>query len=98
MPKPVQSEIPIEGPGVSVPRFKDIDRLADQYREKLEESATIAGEKTKLEKRLIDAMQEHGLTKYKYRDQEVIYKPGIVHVKIKAVKAEGSRDEPPTAD
>ena len=88
MPKPVQSEIPIEGPGVSVPRYKDIDRLADSFADKCEERASISEEITKLEGRLIDAMQEHGLTTYKYRDMQVVYKPGIVHVKVVAAKPE----------
>jgi len=93
MPRAKQEEMPIEGPGVSLPRFKDIDRLADQFHDKLEERATISEEITKIEGRLIDKMKEHELTHYRYRDQEVIYKPGKVHVKVKAVKAQAAATE-----
>lgn len=90
MARPKQEEIPMEGPGVSVPRYKDIDRLADQYHDKLEERSTISEEITKLEGKLADKMNEYQLQKYRYRDQEVILKPGKTHVKVKAVKAEGA--------
>lgn len=87
--RPEQSEMPIEGPGVSPVRYKDIDRLADQYHDKLEERSTISEEITKLEGKLADKMNEYQIMKYRYRDQEVILKPGKTHVKVKAVKAEG---------
>lgn len=88
--------MPIEGPGVSLPRFKDIDRIADQFHDLLEERATLSESITKTEAKLIEKMQEHDLTKYRYRDQEVVYKPGKIHVKIKAVKSAGVETEPPT--
>lgn len=100
MPRARQSEMPIEGPGVSVPRIAAIDRLADQLDDVLEEKATLATKVTELEGKLIEKMEEHGLKKYRYRDREVIYKPGKIHVKLKTVKNEGKDseggEEPPT--
>lgn len=90
----------MEGPGVSPVRYKDLDRLSDQFQDKKEERSEMSEEITKLEQRICDKMQEYNLTKYRYRDQEVIYKPGKIHIKIKTVKAEGATangdSEPPT--
>lgn len=88
--RPEQSEIPMEGPGVSPVRYKDLDRLSDQFQDKKEERSLMSEEITKIEQLICDKMQEYGLTKYRYRDQEVIYKPGKIHIKIKTVKAEGA--------
>lgn len=79
----------MQGPGVEVPKFKDIDRLADRFETKLEERSKISEDITELEKKIAEAMETHGITKYRYRDQEVILKTGKTHVKIKTVKSEG---------
>lgn len=83
----------MQGPGVEVPKFKDIDRLADRFETKLEERSKISEDITELEKKIAEAMETHGITKYRYRDQEVILKTGKTHVKIKTVKSEGVAPE-----
>lgn len=98
MPRPKQSELPVEGPGVSVPRVAAIDRLADELDELLDDRSSISEKVTKIEGKLIEKMEEHGLKKYKYRDREVIYKPGKIHVKIKAVKAAGKDGDSSTSE
>lgn len=102
MARPKQEEMPIEGPGVSTPRVAAIDRLADKLEEILDQKSDLASQVTKTEGKIIELMEENGLKKYKYRDREVIYKPGKIHVKLKTVKAEGKAPntatdaEPPT--
>lgn len=98
--------MPIEGPGISVPKIASIDRLADELEEVLDEKSSLAEKVTKIEGKIIEKMEEHGLKKYRYRDREVIYKPGKIHVKLKSVKAAGKdgdasssgADEPPTEE
>lgn len=83
-------ELPaMTGPGVEQPKFKDIDRAADSLHDLLEERAKISENITSHEKKVAEKMGEHGLTRYVYRDQEVILKPGKTHIKIKTVKASG---------
>ena len=93
MARPKQSEMPIEGPGVSTPRFKDLDRLADQFIEIRDSKAELAAELGTIEVKIAEKMVEHGLSRYKFSDQEVILKPGKQHIKIKTVKVESG--EPP---
>lgn len=103
MPRPKQDEMPISGPGVDVPRHKDIDRLADKFVDLLDERSTLSTEIGQTEAKLKEKLKEKGLTKYRYRDQEVVYKPGKDHVKIKTIKADSTGngqaelgEEPPT--
>ena len=100
MPRAKQEEMPIEGPGVSVPRYRDIDRLADEFHELLTERAETSEKIGTVEKKILEKMAEKGLTTYKYRDQQVIFKAGKSHIKIKTIKADADKAEleeaPPT--
>ena len=100
MPRAKQEEMPIEGPGVSVPRYRDIDRLADEFHELLTERAEISEKIGTVEKKILEKMVEKGLTSYKYRDQQVVFKVGKNHIKIKTIKADTDKAEleegPPT--
>lgn len=87
----------MEGPGVSLPKHPDIDRLADKLDGLLEDRSEISTKITDAEGRLIEKMEEHGLQKYRYRDKEVIYKPGKKHAKVKCVKAEGAENSDETS-
>ena len=90
MPRPTQNDIPgVEGPGVSQPRFKDIDRLADKFIDIRDQKSDLASQLTKIESQIAEKMEEHGITKYSFSDQVVEMKQGNVHIKIKNVKAEG---------
>lgn len=84
----------MQGEGVAPLRYKDIDRLADKFIEVRDSKAELAKELTKIEGRIAEAMEEHGITKYTFSDQEVILKTGKTHVKIKTVKAEGVESNP----
>lgn len=81
--------MPIEGPGISPVKYKDIDRLGDKFIDVRDKKAELATELGKIEERIAEKMTEHGITKYRFADQEVILKPGKTHVKIKTVKSEG---------
>lgn len=82
----------VEGPGVSLPKFKDLDRLADKFIEVRDQKAELATKLGDLEKQIADKMIHHGLDRYKFSDQEVIIKTGKTHIKIKTVKAEAPAD------
>jgi hypothetical protein len=91
MPKPKQDDLGgMTGPGVEQPRHRDLDRLADKYDDLLENRAEISTSIGETEKQILDKMKEKGLTKYRYRDQVVEFKPGKDHIKIKTVKADSS--------
>lgn len=94
MPKrPLPQDLPgVEGPGVSPPKFKDIDRIADQFVEVRDEKAELATKLGELEKKIIEKMGEHGLDKYRFSDQEIIVKHGKNKVKIKTVKVDTEQD------
>jgi hypothetical protein len=95
--KPEPQELPgVEGPGVSIPKFKDLDRLADRFIEIRDQKAELAEKLGDLDKQIAEKMTEHGLSRYKFSDQEVILKPGKTHVKINTVKAGSS--EPASED
>ena len=98
-----QDELGISGPGVSPVVHKDIDRLADQLHDVLEEKSELATEVTKLTGKIVEKMNEYQITKYKFRDQEVIIEGGKVKVKLKTVKSEnpesdGEAEEPPLGE
>lgn len=98
MPKK-QEELPgVEGPGVSQPKFKDLDRLGDKFITLRDEKAELATKLTKVEGDIIDCMTGHGLTTYKFSDQVMLINPGKTHVKIKTVKVRGEEPEPDEED
>jgi len=84
----------MKGPGVELPKFKDLDRLADRFIEIRDEKAKLAGDLAKQEAKIAECMVEHDITRYQFSDQEVILKPGKTHVKIKTVKVDGTEAEP----
>lgn len=87
MPAKTQDLPGVEGPGVSLPKYKDLDRLADKFIEVRDEKAALATKLGEIEKKIADAMIEHQLSRYKFSDQEVVLKEGKIHIKIKTVKA-----------
>ena len=88
----------MEGPGVSTPKFKDIDRLADKFIEIRDQKAELATELGDIEQKIAEKMQEHGLTKYRFSDQEVVIKSGHLKVKIKTVKVKSVDSDGPPAE
>jgi len=92
--RPKAQDLPgVEGPGVSPIKIKELDRLGDKFIDKRDTKTEIASEMTKIEAQMAEIMEEQGLTKYQFSDQEMILKRGKVHVKIKTVKAEGVDDK-----
>jgi hypothetical protein len=84
----------MEGPGVAPVRFKDIDRLADQFIEVRDEKAALATKLGGIEEKIAEKMVEHGIERYQFSDQEVILKKGKTHIKVKTVKADGVEVDP----
>jgi hypothetical protein len=90
MARPKQEELAgVEGPGVSPIKIKELDRLGDRFIENRDAKADLAAKCTKIEAQMAEMMEEHGLARYQFSDQEMILKRGKVHVKIKTVKVEG---------
>ena len=81
----------MEGPGVALPKFKDLDRLGDKFIEVRDEKAALATKLGEIELKIAEKMVEHDLSRYKFSDQEIILKPGKTHIKIKTVKAVAER-------
>ncbi len=91
MARPKQEELSgVEGPGISPVKIKELDRLADRFIEKRDAKADLASDITKIEGQMAEIMEEHGISKYKFSDQEVVLKKGKVHIKVKSVKVEGA--------
>ncbi len=90
MSRPKAQDLPgVEGPGVSPPKIKELDRLGDKFIEIRDDKADLASKLTKVEAQMAEIMEDQGLTKYQFSDQEMILKRGKVHVKVKTVKVEG---------
>lgn len=74
-----------EGAGVGIKKDKKLDALADKFTDLRDEKATLAEKMTETEGKIIERMQEVGITIYRYADREVRIKPGNPHVKVKTV-------------
>lgn len=91
-PKAEQTEMGIEGPGVSPVKDKKLDNLGRKFRDLREESASIGEQKTKNESEILERMKELGIKVYKLDDQLLTVKPAKRHVALKTIKAEGADD------
>jgi hypothetical protein len=85
----------VEGPGVSIPKFKDLDKLGDKFIDLRDEKAALAGKMTKLEDQIVELMRDHDITRYVFGDQEMVLKEGKVHVRVKTVKVGGGATDDP---
>lgn len=84
----------VEGPGVSLPKDKALDKLGDEFIETRDKKATLATKLGDLEKKIIDRMAEKGLKHYRFGDQEMDVVETKLHVKVKTVKVEGVEVDP----
>lgn len=84
----------IEGPGVSKPKFRDIDKLADRYIEHLDEMTGLKTTLEELELSILGKMEEHGLSIYTFSDRQITIKAGKTRINIKPYKSEGVATEP----
>ena len=93
MARPKQEDIPgVEGPGVSKPKFRDIDKLADRYIEASDEASGLKTEMEELELSIIGKMEEHGLGVYQFSDRQITIKAGKQKIKIKSYGPKKSDD------
>lgn len=90
MSKQDQTEMPIEGKGVSPVKDKKLDKLCDDFLDKIDTRATLSEEITATETKILDRMEELKVTVHRFRDQLARIKPGKAHVKIKTVKADAN--------
>jgi len=80
-------ELPaMEGPGVGVVKDKALDSLGDEFIEVRDKKALLATELGTLEEKILDRMKTKGMTTYRFGDQEIVFKPGNDHIKIKTIK------------
>lgn len=90
MPRPKPLDLPgVEGPGVSLPVDKALDKLGDEFIETRDKKAKLASKLGDLEKKIIEHMNEKGLKSYRFGDQEMEVKETKLHVKVKTVKVDG---------
>lgn len=91
--RPTPQDLPgVDGPGVSRPKYKDLDKLADKFCELRDGKANLASEMGDVEKKIIEKMDEHGLSVYHYGDQKVELKGASIHIKVKTVKVEAAEE------
>jgi hypothetical protein len=76
----------VEGPGVSIPKDKKLDKLADEFTDLRDSKAKMAEEMTAIETKIVERMVELEISLYRYADREVRVKQGKVHVKVKTVR------------
>ncbi len=99
MPRPKPLDLPnMTGPGVAQEKYKDLDRLGDEFIELRDKKAETATKMRTVEKKLAEKMSEKGITRYRFGDQEMLIKIGPTHIKIKTVKVEDiDNGEPETS-
>ena len=83
-PEPRNSDLPgIEGPGVALPRFKDLDDATEEYVSVRNRRMALTEEEVAAKNALATLMHEHGLTVYRYNDYKVVILPGKENIKVK---------------
>lgn len=91
MTRPKAQDLPnMDGPGVGVEKFKDLDRLGDKFIEIRDEKAALATKLRDTERKLAELMADKGITRYRFGDQEIVIKIGATHIKIKTIKVDGA--------
>ncbi len=93
MAKAKQSEMPIEGPGVSVMKDKKLDSLCDKFIDLRDSKAKLAEKIGETEVQILDRMGELKITKHRFADQLAEIKIGKDHVKIRTVTADDGSDD-----
>lgn len=91
-PKAEQTEIPIEGPGVSPLKDKKLDKLGREFRDLRDQITTVSEQKTANESAILERMKELGIKVYRLDDQLLSVKPAKRHVALKTIKAFGADD------
>lgn len=91
---PKAQDLPhMEGPGVALPKYKDLDKLGDKFIDIRDQKATLATKLGDTEKRIIELMRDKGLEVYRFGDQEMKIVETKLHVKVKAVQVDGVENE-----
>lgn len=93
MARPKQTDLGgMTGPGVELPKHKDLDRLGDEYIDVRDRKAELATELGTIEKKIIDKMEQKGLLTYTFSDQQIVRKQGKSKIKIKTVKVDTEKE------
>ncbi len=77
----------MEGEGVAPVKDKKLDKLCDEFLDGIDSRAKLSEEITATETKILDRMEELGVSVHRFRDQIAKIKPGKPHIKIKSVKA-----------
>ena len=81
--KPVQTRIP----GTEPKKIAEVEKAAKQYRQDRDARMELLADEVESRAKLMEAMTKHGLTEYKYDDQEVRIVEGETKVKVRTVKS-----------
>jgi len=81
--RPKQNDMPFEGPGVALPKIKELDKLGDKFVELRDQKADLNIRIADLEKEIIQLMHANGIAKYLLDGQTLELKEATLHVKIK---------------
>lgn len=82
----------MEGAGVAPLKDKKLDGLCDQFIDIRDQKAELAEGLTAAETKILDRMNELGITVHRFSDQIATIKTGKNHIKIKTIKGEGGAD------
>lgn len=88
----------MEGAGVAPVKDKKLDALCDQFIELRDQKSELAEGLTAVETKILDRMNELGITVHRFSDQIASIKAGKNHVKIKTVKADSGGDGAPDGE
>lgn len=88
-----QTEMPIEGPGVSAVKDNKLHSLGRKFKDLRDARSETTEKITETEIAIKNRMRELGIRLYRLDDQIMEIKPGKAHVKIKTVKNDGADDE-----
>ena len=86
---PPQSDLPaMEGPGVALPDFPDIDAAAEEYISVRDRRMELTKKEVPARDAVAQLMQEHGLTEYRFGDYKVKVVTGKIKVSVKNAASE----------
>ena len=94
-PKPKkQPDLPaMEGPGVAVPSFPELDAAIEEYVSVRDRRMALTKEEVSSKGTLRDLMHQHQLERYPYNDYVAIIVPGEEKLKVKVAADEKSPEE-----
>ena len=89
-----QEDLPaIEGEGVAPKKIKEIEIAAGDYVSIRDKRMALTEKEVLARQTLVELMRKHGLTNYRYDEEEVVLIEGEFKVKVRLVDPERSESE-----